>query len=286
MHPEDAIIRPLTRDELDIAVEWAAAEGWNPGVHDAEVFWNCDPEGFLGMELEGELIASGSIVSYGGEYGFMGFFIVKPELRGKGLGTKLWFHRRDTLKSRLAPSAAIGMDGVFDMQAWYAKGGFRFSHRNLRLQGKVATGSVHEAIAPLGDVPFVDIMAYDHACFGVSRERFIEGWIKMPGSLALGFVRDGSLSGYGVIRACREGFKIGPLYADDAEIAEALFIALGNHADGATVALDVPETHKAAMQLAARHGLREVFGCARMYFGDPPPMDWNRTFGITTFELG
>ena len=29
-------IRPLTREEFDVAVEWAAAEGWNPGLHDTE----------------------------------------------------------------------------------------------------------------------------------------------------------------------------------------------------------------------------------------------------------
>jgi GNAT superfamily N-acetyltransferase len=153
MNLDQLHIRSLSRKELDTAVEWAAAEGWNPGLHDADVFWATDPDGFLGAELNGELVATGSVVSYAGQYGFMGFFIVRPDLRGQGIGTRLWLHRRDHLRARLSPGAAIGMDGVFAMQDWYAKGGFTFSHRNLRMQGIGAAGCYGSDIVPVSAVP-------------------------------------------------------------------------------------------------------------------------------------
>ena len=31
-------IRQMTRAELELALEWAAEEGWNPGLHDAAAF--------------------------------------------------------------------------------------------------------------------------------------------------------------------------------------------------------------------------------------------------------
>ena len=37
--------RQLTLTELDMAVEWAAAEGSNPGQDDAQQFWQADPHG-------------------------------------------------------------------------------------------------------------------------------------------------------------------------------------------------------------------------------------------------
>ncbi|HLA33082.1 MAG TPA: GNAT family N-acetyltransferase, partial [Pseudomonas sp.] len=29
----------MTRAEVDLAIDWAAAEGWNPGLHDADCFY-------------------------------------------------------------------------------------------------------------------------------------------------------------------------------------------------------------------------------------------------------
>ena len=287
MDLDSVIVRPLTRGELDTAVDWAAAEGWNPGLHDADVFWNTDPEGYLGAECGGELVATGSVVTYSSAYGFMGFFIVRKDLRGQGIGTKLWYHRRDSLRARLSDGAAIGMDGVFDMQDWYARGGFVFSHRNLRMEGiGKAGGNPSPEIVDLAEVSFEELTRYDRLCFGCDRAEFLRRWIDMPKARSLGVVRGDRLRGYGVIRQCRQGFKIGPLFADEPQVAESLFVALGHHANGQTLSLDVPETNTEAMSLAKRHGMQEVFGCARMYLGPPPATDRDRVFGITTFELG
>ncbi|MNF53191.1 hypothetical protein D3C84_345650 [compost metagenome] len=94
------------------------------------------------------------------------------------------------------------------------------------------------------------------------------------------------LSGYGVIRRCAEGCKVGPLFADDARAAEALYAQLAPFAAGGPLFLDAPENNPAAMELVQRHGMTEVFGCARMYLGPVPALRHERVFGVTTFELG
>ena len=35
----ELVIRNMTRPEVDELVAWTAREGWNPGLHDAELFW-------------------------------------------------------------------------------------------------------------------------------------------------------------------------------------------------------------------------------------------------------
>ena len=113
---ESLAFRKLTFPEFETLVDWAAKEGWNPGLHDAELFYKTDPEGFYGYFEQNTMVGGGSIVSYNGELGFMGFFIVHPEYRAKGIGNGLWLLRRDMLLKRLQPTAAIGMDGVVSMQ--------------------------------------------------------------------------------------------------------------------------------------------------------------------------
>jgi GNAT superfamily N-acetyltransferase len=278
--------RQATRAELDTAVEWAAAEGWNPGRADADIFWATDPAGFVCAERDGEIIATGSIVSYAGMFGFMGFFIVRPDLRGQGIGQAFWQWRCDTLRARLQPGAAIGMDGVFAMQPFYARGGFVFTHRNLRMAGIGRKQRVDKALCELSELPFAAVADFDRRHFGFARETFLRRWIVPVGGRGLAAVDDGLLIGYGVIRPCREGFKIGPLFAETAEAAEGLFCALSTHAAGKPIFLDVPENNPAALVLAARHDMFEVFGCARMYHGPAPELPWGNIYGVTTFELG
>jgi hypothetical protein len=51
-------------------VNWAAAEGWNPGLAEYACFAAVDPEGFLICELNGASAATVSCVNYGGSFAF------------------------------------------------------------------------------------------------------------------------------------------------------------------------------------------------------------------------
>lgn len=286
MNNPDLLIRGMRREELDILVDWAANEGWNPGLSDAETFWATDPEGFIAAELNGEFVGGGSIVSYGGLYGFMGFFIVHPDHRGHGLGSTLWHARRNMLIERLDKPATIGMDGVFDMQHYYARGGFEFAGRDLRFETAGKPSPVAGNIVDAGELSFADIEAYDRDHFPAPRSEFLRLWLKQPGAFSVGAVNGDRLSGFGVMRPCRTGYKIGPLFADDPDTAENLFCALSAQAPGEPIFLDAPENNASAIAMAHRHEMVEVFGCAKMYLGPRPVLPEQEIFGVTSFELG
>ncbi|MGE9291980.1 MAG: GNAT family N-acetyltransferase, partial [Puniceicoccales bacterium] len=180
-------VRPMLRDELETAVEWAAREGWNPGLRDADVFWETDPEGFLAAEVGGRMVGCGSMVSYDGDYGFVGFFIVEPGRRHEGIGfPHLGGALLESARKRLKPSAPVGIDGVFAAQEAYARYGFVFSHRNLRMAGIGQAATPAGYLSELSCVPFSEVEACDFRHFGFSRRRFLERWIKPAGGLALG----------------------------------------------------------------------------------------------------
>lgn len=114
---DSPFLRPMTAAEVEQLVDWAALEGWNPGLSDAQAFYTADPDGYLAAEVRGEFVAGGAIVRHHANFGFMGLFIVRPDHRGKGLGRILWYARRDRLATRLAPGGTIGMDAVEAMRA-------------------------------------------------------------------------------------------------------------------------------------------------------------------------
>ena len=277
-------IKPMTREDLDVAVNWAAAEGWNPGLHDANCFYAADPRGFFMGWLDDEPIAAISVVKYGASFGFLGFYMVRPEFRGRGYGWPLWQAGLQTLAGR-----TVGLDGVVDQQSNYLKSGFQLAYRNIRYEGW-GDGQVApppEAIVPLSSLPPAQIIEYDRPFFPDDRTAFLRCWLTQPEGVALGYVEGQALVGYGVLRPCRQGYKIGPLFADTPAIADPLFQQLKAHVPaGEPVYLDVPEVNAAAVALAQRYGLTSMFETARMYLPAAPVLPCDRIFGVTTFELG
>jgi predicted N-acetyltransferase YhbS len=279
----ELVIRTATRDEVDLMLDWAAAEGWNPGRNDAGPFHAADGEGYLIGLVDGEPVACISVVAYGEDFAFLGFFICRPDFRGRGHGRAIWKAGIERLGSR-----TIGLDGVVAQQANYARSGFRLAHRNIRYGGPAA-GEADDrrlvAVAP-GDATLANaILAYDRQFFPGDRERFLRAWIAPP-HRTLACVEDGRLLGYGTLRACREGHKVGPLFADEPAVADALLSGLAAPWPGEPVFLDVPEPNADAVALARRRGMTPIFETARMYRGKAPELPLDRIFGITTFELG
>ena len=264
-------------------IDWAAAEGWDPGLHDAPCFAAADATGFFAGLIGDEPVATISVVNYGKTFAFLGLYIVKPAFRGRGCGMAIWDHALATAGGR-----TVGLDGVVAQQENYKRSGFALAYRNVRYRGvRGADAPLDARVVPLSRFKFEDLARYDRAFFPEARDAFLRCWIAQPGAKAMAVERGGGIAGYGVIRPSRNGFKRGPLFADDASCAEALFHALTMRVPaGAEVFLDVPEPNPAAVALAERHGMSPVFETARMYAGPAPKLPLTKLFGVTTFELG
>lgn len=278
----------MQRVDLDLAIAWAAAEGWNPGLHDADCFYTADPSGFFLGWLGDEPMGCISAVKYGQSFGFIGLYIVEPAYRGHGFGLQLWQTAIASLAGR-----TIGLDGVVAQQDNYRRSGFQLAYRHIRYAGAIAEPVWPDTKLPdtdlieLSSIPFAEVAAYDRPFFPDDRQSFLQTWLHQPEGSAIGIRHKGDLAGYGVIRSCYTGYKIGPLFADDADLAELLFLALSSRAKpGATLYLDTPDTNPTARHLAERHNMAVVFETARMYTHSRPILPDDRTFGVTTLELG
>ncbi|WP_240789851.1 GNAT family N-acetyltransferase [Roseomonas sp. HF4] len=279
-----ATIRAMARAEIALALDWAAAEGWNPGLHDAACFHAADPGGFLVAEVAGEPVGCVSAVRYPDGFGFLGFYIVRPGFRGQGHGMALW----RAAMARLAPGT-VGLDGVVAQQANYARSGFVLAHRNIRYGAAAPRPPVVSAgpePRPAADLPFDEIAAFDRRFFPAPREAFLRGWLAAPGHVARVAAGAAGIEGLGVLRPCREGSKIGPLFATTPDAARAIFAALLAAAPRGPVFLDLPEPNRDAIAMAEAAGMAPAFETARMYAGTPPGIPRDHVYGITSFELG
>ena len=57
-------VNRMSRRDVDLAIAWAASEGWNPGLADAEPFFTADPKGFFLADYAGQPAGSVSAVAY------------------------------------------------------------------------------------------------------------------------------------------------------------------------------------------------------------------------------
>ncbi|MEN6551491.1 MAG: GNAT family N-acetyltransferase, partial [Methanobacterium sp.] len=163
---------------------------------------------------------------------------------------------------------------------------FKSFYSNLRFEGR-GGGEIPDGLVKISDVPFESLLEYDREMFPAPRPVFLEKWIKQPDSYAFAAVEAGKLKGYGVIRKCLIGYKIGPLFADDARKAEKIFQALkASIPDEAVFVIDVPEPNKEALEITRKYGMDVVFKTIRMYSREEPDINLEKVYGSTTLELG
>ncbi len=275
----------MTDTEVRELVGWAAAESWNPGRHDVAVAHRVDPEAFIALRRGGRMIGGGSVFSYDGAFGFMGLFIMHPDHRGHGLGAALWHHRLALMRARVRPDAAVGMDGVFRMAPFYARGGFVLAYRDLRFDGIAPEGD-DDGLLPAEAVGFDALVRYDRRHVAAPRPAFLRGWIAPDDVHAAVVVESDQVVGMAVLRPCRDGHRFGPVHADRPDVAERLIRGLMSRVAGQSVQIDVPEPNAAGLDIVARLGMTESFGCARMYHGPDPQLPVDRIYGVTSFEFG
>src|SRR5262249_40756905 len=153
-----------------------------------------------------------------------------------------------------AGTRIVGLDGVVAQQGNYKKSGFTLAYANIRYGGTVEGVVAPAGVVPLAEIPFATLQSDDATVFPAPRTAFLRAWIDTPGHVGRALIREGKLAAWGVIRPCRDGFKIGPLVADNRAAAEDMFAALASIAGVDEIFLDVPSINRHAVALAQAHG--------------------------------
>ncbi|WP_428925782.1 GNAT family N-acetyltransferase [Marinibacterium sp. SX1] len=278
---EAVTIARMGPEDLALALDWAAAEGWNPGLDDGRAFLAADPHGFFTARVGGRPVAAISVVNHGPGDAFLGLYICHPDLRGQGIGLRLW---REALQH--AGDRSVGLDGVPAQEANYERSGFVRVGASLRHEGRVE-GRQTAGLRRAGAADVAALVALDGAANGYARPAFLGEWVAPREGLRETIVmeRDGEIAGFATWRACRAGTKIGPVIAPDTGAALALIGEIAAQRPDGPLIIDLPEANTALRGELERAGFQVPFATARMFRGRVPQTGPDLQ-AIGTMELG
>ena len=271
--------RTMSLEELRTVLDWAADEGWNPGLDDAEAFHAADPEGFFIALDGGAPVAAISVVNHSDVFAFLGLYLCRPDYRGRGIGFRLW----QTAIAH-AGDRTIGLDGVPDQQENYARSGFVHAGGTTRYSGRVS-GQVERMMrgAKRDEIP--GLVSLEAAASGHQKPAYLTPWFKGGDTRATYVLGDKNLTrGFATIRRCRAGAKIGPLISDDPDIAERMIRHLAAEFCP-DIMIDIPSSSASLDSLCQSLGLEPGFQTARMYRGTML-QPGSPVYAVATLELG
>lgn len=271
--------RIATLGEVQMMLDWAAEEGWNPGLGDAAAFYAADPDGFFVGLQDGEPVASISVVNHNSRFAFLGLYIVRPAFRGQGLGFGLWRHAL-----RHAGTRTIGLDGVPEQQANYAASGFVHAGSTTRFTGK-CVGKADPRIKLAVPEGISELVSLEATQSKQAKPSYLSNWFQSSGARKTMILsHNNQIAGFCTARECREGTKIGPLYAVQGTDAEALIRHVAAFWAGPLI-IDAPTSAVPLIAVLQKLGFTPGFQTARMYRG-PIEAGTSTLFAVTSLELG
>lgn len=237
-------LRCMGEKDLEMVMNWCKEEEWNVGKYDAAAYYALDPKGHFLFLLDKQPVGAISIVKYSPQLFAIGPFIVKKEYRNKGFGSQIWQYAIELLEKNNNATACL--NSVPAQISRYAGSGFKKDFHIQRWQKSFIkkTSNVEETrenLKQLNSVSIESIIEYDQSIFSAPRKKLLAKFIQNEHIVGFASADEkGKITGFGLIRPCIQGYRIGPLYADHIENAQKLFQTLLGKANNSTVFIDAP----------------------------------------------
>ncbi|KAF9975639.1 hypothetical protein BGZ73_000654 [Actinomortierella ambigua] len=322
--------------------EWPRALHWNPtydGSDVKNVFYPLYPDAFRVGRLSvteektptdnnnssEESKATSKNVSilltirYTDDLGFVALNVVDAAHRGQGLGL---FAFKEAME-QFSPGMLVGLDSAVAQVENYKKSGFtHVAWTNVRsaatfdrllevLPFKLTLPKLQ--VIDLSQAPLDELVRLEKQYAGLDRPKFVERWQAFHTDsedqhrfgvavVAKNDNGDTTVLGYGAIRPAVTAYRVGPLYAQDDEVAATILKVLSEKVlqasksrplDGADervlrMEIDVPDASKQVTRLLWDVlGFEKVFETVRMWSGPAPPASQvSGLYGVASLEGG
>lgn len=220
MRPTSEIeIRLLFESDIPSAMGLKEAAGWNQTEADWRRLLRLEPKGCFGAIKDGRLVGTTTTAIHG-ELAWIGMVLVEPQHRRQGIAAKLMNAALDYLKDKVE---TIKLDATALGQPVYEKFGFRAESVVERWSGTASARRETQSPALMDGDIVRDVLNMDRVAFNADRARLIRALIdEACVSPVLMRAADGALSGYALARSGTSKTYVGPVVANDPQVAEIL----------------------------------------------------------------
>jgi GNAT superfamily N-acetyltransferase len=265
-------LRLLNSKDLIAAFELSAAAGWNQTVEDWSMLMELTPDGCFGIEVDGRLVSTTTLVCYGQRLAWIGMVLTNAEYRSRGFARRLVAEALDRADAKGVET--VKLDATEQGRALYEKLGFKSEEAVERWTRAGSSGSTQSAHGSHGYSTDLDREA-----FGADRSALL-GMLSKRGEIYTspnGFLcsREGRTTGY-----------LGPCVASQPAAARALISELINKSAQHGWSWDLFPANRDAVAIASELGFVRQRCLTRMTRGRPLHEKDHIVSAIAGFELG
>jgi GNAT superfamily N-acetyltransferase len=262
-------LRLLHPEDLPDLMALTTAAGWNQTPEDWQRLLHLEPSGAFGIEMEGRIVASATVLKYGRELAWIGMVLTLPAFRGRGFA-------RSLMERALAYAApcCVRLDASDMGKSLYRSLGFADEYLVERWQREAQTGPSLPDWAAAAPPDY----SLDRDIYGCDRrrllERLAEDSIFDPGGFALG-------------RRGARTFHFGPCLARDCWTAARLAQHFVGRHSNEPMNWDLCPGVPGVVDLARSLGFGRARTLTRMVRGgDPQRTPDSRLIALAGFEYG
>lgn len=277
----------LTRADVPDAMGLSTMAGWNQVAADWHRLLDLEPAGCFAGRVDGDLVATGTLVTYDDAVGWIGMILVDEDHRRKGYGTALFDRVLESADDR---GVAVGLDATDAGREVYSQRDFVDVSPIERWRGELSADvSNSHSEARVDEVSTADgdrvnaLCELDRQAVGVDRSELLRHLLTEEGTTTLAIGED--VRGYAVVRPGRRREHLGPLVASTRVDAEALVAAAADVVEG-SVLMDVLDVGFAESVLEPL-GMSSHRRLTRMAASEPEPLlVGEEVRAAAGFELG
>jgi GNAT superfamily N-acetyltransferase len=263
----------MTAADVAAGLRLSRASGWNQTDSDWQLLLSLGP-GLFRVAVEAEqIVATGGAALYGDELAWICMILVDPGRRGHGIGTILFddvLERVEAL-ARSGGVRVVGLDATPGGRGIYARRGFVDGPPLVRMRVNTSTGETPARVRPLQSSELHAVLTEDRRVFGADRSPVLRWAHAGAPELALVAGEPGRPgAGYCFGRHGDHSNQVGPIVADDHDVARDLVVAALAQSAGRPLLLDA-RTEGRWLAALTELGFREQRQFTRMYLGDAPP---------------